>query len=398
MNLLPNSAWYPLYPPGSSGSRSGHPAVRGVTDGRTLRAVHGQAHVVGLGLVRQLGVLGLLGLGRVGAEHVGYVGQGVLQFGVGRGDRAEVTARPGVGHPWRRGVLALRGDQRVVLVADRGAGRGVVVDDRVGPVGERPGGVGGPARRVVVVLVRDRYALVAAVQAGLGGHDVVGRVRDQRGVLMGDQRPVAGDEVEQVRHLLQVAGHVRLVPGVVHVVELDVDDVLDRRSVGAEGARGRWTPCARETASAGAADAAPPAGPASMPRTRVPPPATATSPAAHAGNGNSPGARPQDPAGPFISLVAPMGGYLQRHRNTSVPRRGTAAGDALSMGAKESQALAREQAGQDDDKTGRIPAGGTTRRRSGRGMTQRQPPYPQRAPDRCRAGEKTDAYVRCIIT
>jgi hypothetical protein len=37
-------------------------------------------------------------------------------------------------------------------------------------------------------------------------------------------------------------------------------------------------------------------------------------------------------------------------------------GDYLRMGAKESKALAMERAGEDHDKTGRISAGGTTRR------------------------------------
>src|ERR1700722_13970049 len=58
------------------------------------------------------------------------------------------------------------------------------------------------------------------------------------GVLVADQRAVAGDEPEQVWHLLEVAGHVRVVPAEVHVVELDVDDVADR-VIGPEGAAGR---------------------------------------------------------------------------------------------------------------------------------------------------------------
>ena len=308
------------------GQQVGHPAVG--ADRRPVRAVHGQAHEVGLGLVRQLGVLGLLGLGRVGPVDQRDVRQGVLQLGVGRRHRAEVAARPGVGHPRRRGVLALRGDQRVVAVADRGAGRGVVVHDRVGPVRERAGRVGGPARRVVVVLVRDRHALVAAVQAGLGGHDVVGRMRDQRRVLAGDQRPVAGDEVQQVRHLLQVAGHVRVVPGVVHVVELDVDDVLDRRPVGAQragrGGRRRRTPQSGQGGQGGqrgGRGGRAPGGTASMPSARVPPPTTASSPADRRARRATGVLRRARPVGPFVSLVAAMGDYLHLHR---------------TMGAKES--------------------------------------------------------------
>jgi hypothetical protein len=47
-------------------------------------------------------------------------------------------------------------------------------------------------------------------------------------VVVGEQRPVAPDEVEQVRHLLQVGWHTRQVPLQVDVVKLQVDDVLDR--------------------------------------------------------------------------------------------------------------------------------------------------------------------------
>jgi len=52
-------------------------------------------------------------------------------------------------------------------------------------------------------------------------------VRDQGGVIVREQRAVALDEVEQVRHLLEVRRHVRVVTPEVGVVELDVDDVLD---------------------------------------------------------------------------------------------------------------------------------------------------------------------------
>ena len=46
-------------------------------------------------------------------------------------------------------------------------------------------------------------------------------------MIVGDQRPVALDEVQQVRHLLQVRRNVGVVALEVGVVELDVDDVLD---------------------------------------------------------------------------------------------------------------------------------------------------------------------------
>jgi len=46
-------------------------------------------------------------------------------------------------------------------------------------------------------------------------------------VVIAQQHAVAFDEVEQVRHLLQVRRDIRVVPGEVRVVELNVDYVLD---------------------------------------------------------------------------------------------------------------------------------------------------------------------------
>src|SRR5262252_8938035 len=94
-----------------------------------------------------------------------------------------------------------------------------------------------------------------------------------------------------------------------------------------------------ETVKAAVAAGPPPAGAARMPSTRVPPPATASSPADRRAGEETDvlrRARPEDPAGPFISLVAPMGGYLQRHRIRPSPSAGARPGQALGMGAKES--------------------------------------------------------------
>ena len=92
---------------------------------------------------------------------------------------------------------------------------------------------------------------------------------------------------------------------------------------------------AEVAAAAEAAGTAGAAGAAIMPSARVPPPATAISAAdrrARADTGVLRRARP----GPFISLVAPMGGYLQRHRVRLSPRAGKQPGEASGMGAKES--------------------------------------------------------------
>src|SRR5579871_1071257 len=100
---------------------------------------------------------------------------------------------------------------------------------------------------------------------------------------------------------------------------------------------------AADPADAAAASGTPLAGTASMPSARVPPPITVKSPADRRARRAADVFPRVRPAGPFVSLVAAMGDYLR-------------------MGAKESKALAMERAGEDHDKTGRISAGGTTRR------------------------------------
>jgi len=52
-------------------------------------------------------------------------------------------------------------------------------------------------------------------------------MRDQDRVVVRQQRAVPADEVQQVRHLLQIGRDVRVVPQEMHVVEDQVDDVLD---------------------------------------------------------------------------------------------------------------------------------------------------------------------------
>ncbi len=99
-----------------------------------LGAVHRDAHVVGgLGVLEGVGVGGeLLILGRVGAEHLGDVDRGVLEFLVHRGHVADVAAGPGERHPGRRGG-------GVRLGRGRGGGRrgGRVHHGRVGVVARR---------------------------------------------------------------------------------------------------------------------------------------------------------------------------------------------------------------------------------------------------------------------
>src|SRR5215469_821011 len=81
------------------------------------------------------------------------------------------------------------------------------------------------------------------------------------------------------------------------------------------------------------------AGTDSTPSTKAPPAATVSGPPVRRARGGTAvlrRARPEDPASPFISLVAPMGGYLQRHRTRPSPSAGGRPGAAWGMGAKES--------------------------------------------------------------
>jgi hypothetical protein len=57
-------------------------------------------------------------------------------------------------------------------------------------------------------------------------------------VVVGGESAVTADEVEQVRHLLQIGGDGRVVSTEMDVVELKVDDVLDRIVAGGEPAGG----------------------------------------------------------------------------------------------------------------------------------------------------------------
>ena len=67
-------------------------------------------------------------------------------------------------------------------------------------------------------------------------------MRDQGGVIVREQRAVAANEVEQVRHLLEVGWNVRVVTKEVRVVELDVDHMLDVVAGGRELAAGGGKP------------------------------------------------------------------------------------------------------------------------------------------------------------
>ena len=152
---------------------------------------------------------------------------------------ADVTARPRERNPRRRGDLPVLVDHlgREVGLRRGRERRSCRVEERRRPVRERDAGAARPARREVAEAVRDGLAHPVGVHACLRGEDPGRGVRDQDRVVVGEQRAVAADEVQQVRHLLEVRRDVPVVPQEVRVVELDLDDVLD--AVGERAAAGR---------------------------------------------------------------------------------------------------------------------------------------------------------------
>ena len=75
-----------------------------------------------------------------------------------------------------------------------------------------------------------------AVDARERRDDVIRSVRDERGMVVGQQDAIAVQEIEQVRHLLEVGGNVRVITGEMDVVEMYIDDVLDSAPRGIQGA------------------------------------------------------------------------------------------------------------------------------------------------------------------
>src|SRR6516162_4914024 len=56
------------------------------------------------------------------------------------------------------------------------------------------------------------------------GEDAIRGVRDEDCVVVGEERAIAPNKVEQVRHLLEVGRHARVVAQEMYVVEDEVDE------------------------------------------------------------------------------------------------------------------------------------------------------------------------------
>ena len=188
--------------------------------------MHADADEVG---ERLSGIRGdLLCLRGAGAEHRRDVGLNILKDRVGGGDGSEIAAGPRERHPGGRGVLAIGGQHVELRVCRR---RGGGVEQRIGPVRERNAQAGSAVGLEVAEAVGDGHAVAVAVHTGDGGEDVGGCVRDKRRVVVREQSSVPANEIQQVRHLLQVGRDVRIVAREMRVIELHVDHVLDSRTV-----------------------------------------------------------------------------------------------------------------------------------------------------------------------
>src|SRR5215472_1415611 len=144
--------------------------------------------------------IGILRLRRARSEYGREVGTGVLDLHV-RGSRgAHIAARSGEGHPWRRGVDTVR-MIRIGWAAEQVIG---VVEIQVSPIGECGLRLHASCRVFQVIVSRRRHTMTVRIDAGQDCDDVVRGVRDQRSVMIREKHAIVLDEVEEVRHLLEV--------------------------------------------------------------------------------------------------------------------------------------------------------------------------------------------------
>src|SRR5262249_4478183 len=77
------------------------------------------------------------------------------------------------------------------------------------------------------VAVRHRPAEPLAIEARQGRYDVLRGMRNERGEMIAADGAVVEQEVQQMRHLLEVRRYVGVVASQMNVVELEINDPLD---------------------------------------------------------------------------------------------------------------------------------------------------------------------------
>jgi hypothetical protein len=154
---------------------------------------------------------------RIGVKYIVDIAGDILELDIGDRKGADVTTGTGEGHPRRRCVLAGQVKHSRCPVGQY-----------IRPIGEGTRETGDPSLLVEQAeVVTDRDAEFVAVYAGQRRQNIDRGMRDQRRVMVREQRAVVLEKVQQIRDLLKIGRHVRVIAPKVDVVELDVDDVLD---------------------------------------------------------------------------------------------------------------------------------------------------------------------------
>src|SRR5713226_7769586 len=101
------------------------------------------------------------------------------------------------------------------------------VKDWVGPVRERNADVAGTVWVEVAEAVAHGHTVTVTIDASQRGEDIRGGVGDERSVMVGENGPLGLENVQEVRHLLEIGRHVRVIADKMRVIELNIDDMLD---------------------------------------------------------------------------------------------------------------------------------------------------------------------------
>jgi hypothetical protein len=96
----------------------------------------------------------------------------------------------------------------------------------VGPIREGAGEIRAGGSEVED-RVADRHAHLLAVDTGQRGKDIYRCVRDEGRVVVGEQRSLVLEEMQEARNLFEIRRHIRIIATQMNIVELQIDDVLD---------------------------------------------------------------------------------------------------------------------------------------------------------------------------
>ena len=164
-----------------------------------------------------------LRLHRARAKNRRNVGGSVFQDRIRRRHRSHIAPCARERYPGRWRVMPIGGQHIELRVCGRA---GVRVKERVGPVRERNAEVAGPVRIEVAETVAHGHAMTVTIHASQRGEDIGSGVRNKRGVMVGQNRPLAFKKVQQVGHLLEIGRNVGVIADEMRVIELNIDNML----------------------------------------------------------------------------------------------------------------------------------------------------------------------------